>query len=132
MLLLITLLAVGSMQDTLLQERMTTNLEDRNIAFEAAEAGLRRSELDVWGGAFSGPRPNSPTNWENLGAALGTSDSLDDRSANQPEHFVGPASCPPVDLEGGCPVELFQVYSRGTGGRDDTQVILRSTFGRPQ
>ena len=51
MLLLISLIAVGSMQDTILQERMTSNTEDRSIAFESAEAALRAGEEDLSSGS---------------------------------------------------------------------------------
>lgn len=43
-LLLMTLIGVTSMQTTTLQERMTGNTRDRNLAFQAAEAGLRAGE----------------------------------------------------------------------------------------
>ena len=47
MLLLISLIAVSSMQDTILQERMVSNTEDRALAFEAAEAALREGETVI-------------------------------------------------------------------------------------
>ena len=42
MLLVLTLLATASARMTLMEERMTGNTQDRNIAFQAAEAGLAR------------------------------------------------------------------------------------------
>ncbi len=44
MLLVLTLLATASARITLLEERMTGNTQDRAIAFQAAEAGLRGGE----------------------------------------------------------------------------------------
>ena len=44
MLLVLTLLATASARMTILEERMTGNTQDRNIAFQAAEAGLRAGE----------------------------------------------------------------------------------------
>lgn len=44
MLLLITLVAVGGMQSTIMQERMSANLHDRDLAFQAAESALRIGE----------------------------------------------------------------------------------------
>ena len=41
MLLVLTLLATASARMTLLEERMTGNTQDRNVAFQAAEAALR-------------------------------------------------------------------------------------------
>ena len=44
MLLVLTLLATASARMTLMEERMTGNTQDRNIAFQAAEAALRAGE----------------------------------------------------------------------------------------
>ena len=43
-LLLMTLIGVTAMQTTTLEERMTGNMRDSNIAFQAAEAALREGE----------------------------------------------------------------------------------------
>ncbi|MCG5534646.1 pilus assembly PilX family protein [Ectothiorhodospira mobilis] len=48
-LLLLTLLGVTTMQSTLLQERMAGSFRDRDLAFQAAEAGLRDAEEWVEG-----------------------------------------------------------------------------------
>ena len=49
MLLILTLLATASARMTLLDERMTGNTQDRNMAFQAAEAAIRdrRDETQV-------------------------------------------------------------------------------------
>lgn len=44
LLLILTLVGVAGMQDTTLQEKMVGNMRDRNLAFQAAEAGLRGGE----------------------------------------------------------------------------------------
>lgn len=44
-LVVLSLLAVGSMRATTLEERMSHNSEDRQIAFQVAEAALREAEL---------------------------------------------------------------------------------------
>ncbi len=44
MLLVISLLAIGGLRSTILQERMSANLHDRELAFQAAEAALRAGE----------------------------------------------------------------------------------------
>ena len=46
-LLVLTVLGVSTMNSTLLQEKMTSNTKDTNVAFQAAEAGLRDAEADV-------------------------------------------------------------------------------------
>lgn len=44
MLLVMTLISVSSMSGSVLEERMSTNFKDRQIAFQAAEAALRQGE----------------------------------------------------------------------------------------
>lgn len=129
MLLLISLLAVGSMQDTILQERMTSNTEDRSIAFESAEAALRDGEADLSDGAPGGNDINPHDDWDGIDDQ--TIPLIDDRSAEAPSYHLGEARCLPT-ADGSCPAEVFRVHSRGVGGRDSTEVLLRSTFLRLQ
>ena len=44
LLLVMTLLALASLRGTLMEERMTSNMKDRSLAFQAAEAALRQGE----------------------------------------------------------------------------------------
>lgn len=46
-LAVLTLLGVGAMQMDAIEERMSGNMSDLNVAFQAAESGLRDGELDV-------------------------------------------------------------------------------------
>lgn len=46
-LLVLSLLALGSMRATTLEERMSNNTQDQQIAFQVAEAALREGELIV-------------------------------------------------------------------------------------
>jgi type IV pilus assembly protein PilX len=50
LLVVLTLIGIVAMQSTTMQERMAGNIEQRDQAFETAEAGLRLSEreLDQW------------------------------------------------------------------------------------
>jgi type IV pilus assembly protein PilX len=55
LLLAITLVGLASIRGTTLQEKMSSNLQDRDIAFQAAEAALRIAErriadttADIW------------------------------------------------------------------------------------
>lgn len=45
LLLVMTLLGLAVLRSTLLEERMSSNLLDRSIAFQAAESALREGEL---------------------------------------------------------------------------------------
>lgn len=46
-LLVLSVLGVAAFNSTLLQEKMAGNTKDTNMAFQAAEAGLRDAEADV-------------------------------------------------------------------------------------
>jgi len=48
MLLVMTVLGVAAMQVTRMEERMAGNSRDVNLAFQAAEAGLRDAENRLW------------------------------------------------------------------------------------
>jgi type IV pilus assembly protein PilX len=46
-LLVLSMIGVSALNSTLMQEKMVANSKDLNIAFQAAEAGLRDAETDV-------------------------------------------------------------------------------------
>jgi type IV pilus assembly protein PilX len=46
-LLVLSVLGVAALNSTLMQEKMVSNTKDLNLAFQAAEAGLRDAEGDV-------------------------------------------------------------------------------------
>ena len=46
-LLVLAVIGVSALNSTLMQEKMVSNTKDTNIAFQAAEAGLRDAEVDV-------------------------------------------------------------------------------------
>ncbi|MGH8403161.1 MAG: pilus assembly PilX family protein, partial [Gammaproteobacteria bacterium] len=50
LLLVLTLLGLAAAQSTSLEERMAGNMRDQNLAFQAAEAGLRAAETCLSGG----------------------------------------------------------------------------------
>lgn len=58
LLLVMTLLGLAAMRGTLLEERMTANMLDRSLAFQAAEAALREGEVVA---ANSGTRAAVPS-----------------------------------------------------------------------
>ncbi len=55
LLLLMTLLGLASLRSAVLEERMTSNLLDRSLGFQVAEAGLREAEATL------SPNPAFPT-----------------------------------------------------------------------
>ncbi len=46
-LLVLSVIGVAALNSTLMQEKMVSNTKDTNLAFQAAEAGLRDAEADV-------------------------------------------------------------------------------------
>ena len=46
-LLVLSVIGISALNSTLMQEKMVANTKDLNIAFQAAEAGLRDAEADV-------------------------------------------------------------------------------------
>lgn len=46
-LLVLAVIGVSALNSTLMQEKMVSNIKDSNLAFQAAEAGLRDGEADI-------------------------------------------------------------------------------------
>lgn len=147
-LLLLTMLATGSMRDTTLQERMAGNLRDRSLALQAAEAALR--EAETWllgpGGALQAAALSatleSAHDWDGADPepSRPALDGFDDDGllSGAPAVQVSPARTVRV-LEGsaevgtGAPAILtaHEVTARGVGGRDTTIVVLQTTVVLP-
>ncbi len=53
-LIVITMLVLSSMNSNTLSEKMAGNSRDRNVAFQAAEAGLRDAMRDIHSNRFNG------------------------------------------------------------------------------
>src|SRR5690606_11716476 len=79
LLLIMTLLGLASLRGTLLEERMTANMFDRSLGFQAAEAALRQGEV-VAAGLAALPTGTTCTNGvcppptNGLDRSLGTTD----------------------------------------------------------
>ncbi len=154
MLLVLTLLATASARMTLMEERMTGNTQDRNIAFQAAEASLRAGEAlaqlpvlpafdnnaaGVYESALPGVDPHwSSVDWD-LAADVLVYDELDDapgQLADASASYIV-EQLPPVpqpgetlkikEVEDGT---YYRVTSRGVGVGGNATVTLQSTFKR--
>ena len=155
MLLVITLIAVSSMQDTVLEEKMAGNTKDRNLAFQTTESGIREAENYIESvvslGAFSGtgglygfasaqPDYASSATWSD--AANHVVANSDYGSYEAPKYFIkhfttvkGTEGAMNMsgygDNKGSGDVSIFLITGRGTGGSaDSAEVILRSHYGR--
>jgi type IV pilus assembly protein PilX len=146
MLLVLTLLATASARMTLLEERMTGNTQDRNVAFQAAEAGLRAGEASLQvnvlppfdnnaGGLFEMALPNVAPVWESVDWADQNAVLVRDDLAETPVSFVV-EELPPVPAASiGFGEEVdeeayFRVTSRGVGIGGNAAVTLQTTFKR--
>lgn len=106
MLLLMTIVGLAAIRGSSLQELMASNLRDRNLAFQAAEAGLRAGEsrlrdtvvLPVFNGSVAGLQSdlNQPTKtpvvqWSAADWATGNNSvlaSMDFDLASQPRYVI--------------------------------------------
>lgn len=154
-LLVITVLAVASMRTTIFQERMAGNMRDRNLAFQAAESGIREAELFIDGlsslGNFDGsnglygltdtePDFAGTTLWSDGVSYVTAAENYGSYEAPRYyiKHFttvVGTEGALNMsgygDNKGTGDVSIFRITGRGTGGSaDSAEVILRSQWGR--
>lgn len=155
MLLVLTLLATASARMTLMEERMTGNTQDRNIAFQAAEAGLRAGEgeaqvpvlpdFDVnTKGLYTPADPGDDPVWtlvdwtdedevlisDELADAPGT---LADAAASYIVEQLPRVATPGESLAADASVDeatFYRVTSRGVGVGGNATVTLQTTFKR--
>ncbi len=155
LLLVVTLIAVSSMQGTMLEEKMAGNTLDRNLAFQSAESAAREAENAVEAvaslGNFDGtaglfgltdaePEATYAVTWSDSSNHVITDSSY---GAYQPpkyfiKHFttvVGAEGALNMsgygDNKGSGDVSVFKITARGTGGNaDSAEVILRTHYGR--
>jgi len=137
MLLLISLLAVGGMQGSILQERMASNTQDGAMSFQAAEAGLRQAEADLINTlatrqtAFNTTLITQPWNWDGSSPTpSGTGSAGTHVSAQPVYHQARLADVCPIEPGQPC-FERFEVTSRGQGGSTTAVSILQSTVLLP-
>lgn len=151
---ILTVISVASMQSATLQERMAGNTKDVNIAFQAAETGLREAETilnQVSVGPFNGskglylscPDPNddrkacSKPDWTDK-ASKGwfvLTDNIDN-VARQPEYIIEEmtkviGANEVLDSDRPIPTDSFyRVTARGYGASNRSMVVLSTTYRR--
>ncbi len=159
LLVVMTLLGLTAMQGTGLEERMAGNMRDRELAFQAAERGLHDGErlIDnaVSLAAFNGanglyglndtpPDPFSANTWTSN--ASSRSDTVIAGLASGPRYFINQVGTIQVTAVqsltpgGGCygascpkttdTVTTFAITARGVGRNGNSEVLLRSYYGR--
>lgn len=151
-LLALTMIGTTAMQGTSQQEKMASNMRDRNLAFQAAEAALRAAENAVLNNGITAPSDGPPPgpmddqNWRNnaprqLGAgAFSVAPNAISLAgiSNQPLLFIEDLNtnllncCPGGSVAVGCPTcDDYRITTRAEGGTTDAVVVLESIFRRP-
>jgi type IV pilus assembly protein PilX len=151
LLLVSTILGVSAIQTTSMQEKMSSNTQDKVTSFEAAESALRAGE--AWlltltthpvpsttctshpcvkihsDGLFAETKTDS---WwtSNSAAYAGTLGNV----SSAPRYFVEFLRFVPDSISVGqastTGVYYYQITSRGTGNTTNSVTILQSTFAR--
>lgn len=154
LLLVLTMLGLTSMRNATLEEKMAYNMRDLNLAFEAAESGLREaeswinrqnSEANISTQNFvyqPGELPdlsNQPHSWWINGDNTGSYDDIDASTTleevNEPPRLVieHRAFVPDSLVVGFKPPtgkNIYRATARGTGATDTAQSITQNTFAR--
>lgn len=152
MLLVLTMIGLAATRGTTIEQRMTANQNDQEVAFEAAEAALRAGESQLasastlnFAGNTGGTYTLSTmggTNWTNIDWSPSGTAVTGYTAGIQPEPIVNPSFFIVYDPSGGgqtsgttlkssTPVSsntLYYVYARGVGLTGNTAVVLKSAY----
>jgi type IV pilus assembly protein PilX len=153
-LLALTIVGTATARMSLLEERMTGNAQDRNIAFQAAEAALRAAEGDLQvsvlpdfsgvEGRYQPADPDESPVWETVDWSDADEatpyDGLDDApgalsraTAAYIIEQLPRIPSPGESLSADAPVDeaaFFRITARGTGVGGNAVVTLQSTYKR--
>lgn len=149
-LVILSLLGITTMQTSTIEEKMSNNMGQRQLAFQSAEAALRVAESRLAGlGGIDSTLPimtpaavGATPLWETAGRWTSTnseeisdgSDGLDiDGVAAQPRYIVEllqeiPTGDEVLDADAEVDTEtMYRVTARGVGGINAAEVILQIT-----
>jgi len=146
-LLVLTLLGVGAMRTTNMQERMAGNLRDSNLAFQAAESALREGEqflqqatLPVFAGTGGLLQRDDDAGqasfWKTFDwAGNSMNGTAISGVAAAPQYVI--EELPPVPASGGSlrfgalpETAFYRVTARAVGGTTDAVSVLQITYRR--
>ena len=148
-----TLVGITSMSTTSLEEKMAGNMRDKNIALQSTEAALEDGEgwlaslgaepadatscgsppCDVWAlNILPSLADQSASWWQTNARQYGTA-GKDISEVNTDPYYVVEAQAYVRDnLDSGqnppTGRNFYRVTARGTGGSDDAQAVLQSTY----
>ena len=160
MLLLMTILGLAALRTSLLEEKMAANTRDKTLAFEASEIGLRDAEWwimsrmvepipttdgsnNVWSADALDPDINNAQSWwhENTrSTAWWSSNGREfgqdiDNIQSRPRTVIEFHQYIEDDLVLGTGNTdtgrvFYRITSKGTGGSDQSRVLLQSTVAK--
>ncbi len=149
MLIAMTILGLTSARSTLMQEQMTGNKRQKQVAFEGAEAAVRMGEDDLWsllGGAPPNPRGLGActpcavlvqNSLDPLAAGTWNSGNVRDgpdmpATVERPEFYIeAQQRVPLTPMQGrgaGRTLHYYKITGRSTGEQQRVESILQSTF----
>lgn len=157
-LLILTLIGISSIQSSTLQEQMAGSVRDYNVAFQAAEHGLREGEkylTQATLGTFSGSGGryticSDPASlaagcvipsWSDKSTAVSSTTAWVTQSGvsivnSQPQYLISKF---PVVVDANAPldadmppvkIEMYRVTGRGFGVSPNSMAVLQSTYRR--
>lgn len=156
-LVIVTILGVGNIQNVTLEEKMAANLKNRNMAFQAAETALRHAESYLDNTAvlpsFNGSQvglyaqytgtSTLPPNWSELtwsasGATYSAPSGYSDEIggvAEAPKYVIEKLEsvAESTNIEAGQAEdndEFYRITTRAVGGVSSAVVILQSIYKR--
>lgn len=157
-LLVLTLVGVSAMDTNLLEEKMSGNMRDQQIAFQSAEAAIYEAEAYIEGitvvsdftgsGGLLGDLDTEPKYFESAtwgsSSSIGVSNTIPDiDSDKQPRYiikYLGVKLNQTVDWDGGQlgnygdsnagDINVFRITARGTGASGKAQAIIQTYYGR--
>lgn len=154
--LLLSLIGTTAMRSSTIQEKISGNMRDQDVAFQAAEAALHDAEEfieslttlalfnNTQGLYTTGNAPSVYSNWPADARAFdgGTFGAIG-KVASEPRYIieirgtVDESVNTSINLSGGYGVSsgagdifVFKIHSRGTGLSDTSQVVLRSNYAK--
>jgi len=134
-LMVLAMLGVATVQSNILQEKMSGNTRDRELAFEAAEAAIRDAGANIislragpWAGAgglytYNANYANDSIYWNTTSnwATYRNPSTTIAKVSTQPQYRIEKKP----DIGG---VEYYRVTARGFGADSTTIVILQAEF----
>lgn len=149
MLLVLTMIGLAATRSTTLEQRMTTNQNDQEVAFQAAEAALRSGEsvlsnnvgINYAGNTAGAYTLNTMTvnwktiNWDASGGAVYDYTGLQPTTLIDPTYFIVQNNTtgfiPGQAINSGQPLQntyVYYIYARGVGISSNNAVILESVY----